>query len=648
MTGFGSIRATRKAAVALAAVAVLVASAPARAETLPEVLPDLLKISKKMKSAEADMSAAREKAREALGDWFPKLDLTGSYGYERQFKGNNTADTSIPPREFEAKITQLLWDFGSTNRAIDNARLSFEQARAGRDSSEQTTLLEGIVAYLDLLRRTRILEFSRGSEDNIKRQTELEDARVQRGSGFSTDVLQSKRQLASAQAARVRAEGATQTARNRYLNVYDKLPERPQTMAVPRLPLDLLPATLNEAVDIAGKENPQLKAAKMSAEIARNNVAKTFSDKFAPTINLVGEQSHKNDFDGTIGQKHESMVKVEGKYSFNLGLTAINTLKASQYALTSSENKYGETLDNVQEQTRNAWQELETSKQNLEHLRNEANIAAEFLELARKERALGRRSLIDVLAGETALINASSDAASAETDMAIAVFKLLSAMGRLDLGTVVPSAPKPGGEKEGAPAQAALTPELPAASDPRVGEPGGSRPTEKASAQPVEQPAAVPAPQSVESAPAAASATIVEPAPAAVAPEAAAPRMQPSPVPLAPAPLLQVAGWVAPAAPAKTEKVEVVAPAAPPPAAIETGSVRYLVRNSALRARSSFLAPAVRAVERCEEVQYVQGRDDWVFVRVPASASAAVSEGWIYGNFVSPDRSACEGKRAAK
>jgi adhesin transport system membrane fusion protein len=187
-------------ALATAVALLALAAAPAAAQTLPELLPDLLKTSKRMKAAEADMNAAREKAREALGDWFPKLDLTGNYGYERQYKGNNTADTSLPPREFEAKITQLLWDFGSNNRAIDNARLQFEQARAARDAAEQAAILEGVTAYLDLLRRTRILEFSRGSEDNVKRQTELEDARVQRGSGFSTDVLQSKRQLASAPA----------------------------------------------------------------------------------------------------------------------------------------------------------------------------------------------------------------------------------------------------------------------------------------------------------------------------------------------------------------------------------------------------------------------------------------------------------------
>ena len=64
-------------------------------------------------------------------------------------------------------------------------------------------------------------------------------------------------------------------------------------------------------------------------------------------------------------------------------------------------------------------------------MRNLADIAAEFLELARKERQLGKRSLIDVLAGETNLINSQSDAASAESDVIIASISLLSVMGQL-------------------------------------------------------------------------------------------------------------------------------------------------------------------------------------------------------------------------
>ena len=69
-------------------------------------------------------------------------------------------------------------------------------------------------------------------------------------------------------------------------------------------------------------------------------------------------------------------------------------------------------------------------------LRNETAIAAEFLDLVRKERQLGNRQLQDVLQGETALINANSSATAAETDIAIGVYELLAAMGRLSLEAI--------------------------------------------------------------------------------------------------------------------------------------------------------------------------------------------------------------------
>ena len=117
--------------------------------------------------------------------------------------------------------------------------------------------------------------------------------------------------------------------------------------------------------------------------------------------------------------------------SLNLGLTGINTLRASKYGHLANTSRYNDLRDQTEEQTRNAWDNLETARDNAIQLHNQANIAAEFLELARKERKLGNRSLIEVLGGETALINASSDAASADTTLAIAIYTLLSIMGEI-------------------------------------------------------------------------------------------------------------------------------------------------------------------------------------------------------------------------
>ena len=259
---------------------------------------------------------------------------------------------------------------------------------------------------------------------------------MQRGAGFSTDVLQAKTQLAGANARRIQAGGALQTALNRYRALFYKDPGDIAKMTEPRIPLELLPKSLNELTSLVIQGNPQLAASRISADIAREDINKTQADEFFPDLNAIAQEVRKVDEGGTSGSKMERIVKVELSYNLNLGLTAINTLRASELSHTASVSRFGDTRDLVEEAARNAWYSLQTARDNAEQLHNQANIAAEFLELARKERQLGNRSLLDVLAGETALINASSDAASADTDVTIVAFTLLSVMGKLSPNVV--------------------------------------------------------------------------------------------------------------------------------------------------------------------------------------------------------------------
>lgn len=409
-----------------------VAAAPVSAEILRDALVDLAKSHKRMLAANADLKASEERIEEAWGDWYPNLDVTANIGPEKQNKPFGSDDTDMVPRNLETTVTQKLWDFGSTNSAIRKANLTYRQSSATRDATLQTVLKEGIDAYLNVVRASKLVNFAKGSAENIKRQAELEDAKVQRGSGFSTDVLQAKTQLAGAEARLITSEGALKTAINRYQTVFGKVPEDIEKMKDPRLPLELLPKSLEETIAEVNKGNPQLKASRLSASIAREDVVKTRADEFLPTFEVIGEHKIKEDEGGTVGSQQEALIKLEASYDLNLGLTAVNTLRASQQTHIATVNRFGDTRDLVEEQARNAWDTLQTQQRNAEQLHNQADIAAEFLELTRRERQLGNRSLIDVLAGEMALINASSDAASADTDVAIAVFTLLNVMGRLD------------------------------------------------------------------------------------------------------------------------------------------------------------------------------------------------------------------------
>jgi len=411
------------------------ASAPL-AESLHDSLTALVASHKRLKAAKSDLEGAKSGAEVAFGAWYPTLDITAHYGYEIQRKDEGVDDTRLPTREIDFKITQLLYDFGSTKGTIDTSDLTVSQTEIIYAATRQGLLLEGISAHLGIISANEILRYSRGSEENIKRQTELEDARVKRGSGFSTDVLQAKAQLAGAQARRVQAEGALHQARYRYMAVFGHAPEDLTALKKPSLPLDLLPESMEATVDLAIKNNPQIKATRIASDIARTQTRKADADGFYPKFNLIGENKYKQDAAGTIGFKGEQIIRVEATYNFNLGGTSFDTLKASKQAFLASESRLGDARDIIAEQARNAWQQLETSRINAQFLANQADIASEFLGLARKERRLGRRSLIDVLAGETALINASSDKASAENNVAIATYSLLAVLGQLELDVV--------------------------------------------------------------------------------------------------------------------------------------------------------------------------------------------------------------------
>ena len=84
-------------------------------ESLPELVRYLTKEHNLVRAAESEVSAARERARVALGDWFPAFDLSLGYGLEKQNKPTASPDTSLTTRDADFKITQLLWDFGKTD-----------------------------------------------------------------------------------------------------------------------------------------------------------------------------------------------------------------------------------------------------------------------------------------------------------------------------------------------------------------------------------------------------------------------------------------------------------------------------------------------------------------------------------------------------
>ena len=422
--------------MALLLSATVSAGWPASSQPFLERYAALIERHQLVKAAEADIDAQRERIKSAIGGWYPRLNLTGFYGREKIRNPVETPDSSLITREFDFNLTQLLWDFGVANSQIRTAQLQLELVQSQLFAARQDVLLRALTAHVNVRRTMEVLNFAKQSEENIKAQAVLEDALVQRGAGLSTDVLQAKVTLAGAEARRVQSEGALVVAKNTYKTLFSEFPTDVQRLEVVSVPEFLLPETVEEAVQLSFEGNPNLRASMIGLKVAEETIETTRASEFYPTLDLVGEAKFKQDVGGAAGFKREALGKVQFTFPFNLGFTAINSLRAAQSDSTAARRRVSDLRDQIEEQARNAWSNLVTAGQNAALLQNQANIAAEFLDLARKERQLGKRTLIDVLAGETNLINAQSDATSAQSDVIIAGLTLLSVMGQLGVEVI--------------------------------------------------------------------------------------------------------------------------------------------------------------------------------------------------------------------
>jgi len=412
--------------------AFMVISGTAYAESFSQLLPEVLENHDRINAAETDLYAANDGIDIATGDYLPTVSLSAEKGYEYQNKPTGSDDTSTGYSQLTLGASQLLWDVNKTFVSIDKSKLAASSAELRLASAKQDIIRESLSAYLNLVKAYNTYNYALQSEQNIKEQTGLEEALVAKNSGLASDLLQAKSSLAGAQANRIQANGNLTIALNRYRNVFKHDPSDLKTLAHPRLPVELLPASLQEATVIAQKHNLSLKIASVDVDIAQATNRIDELSLWGGTINLVGESNFKRNAGGTLEDQIEHIIKLEASVPlFNGGkdqATYYQTLNLKSTAFSHlSEQQYV-----VEEQVNNAWQAYETFQATSEVLRNQANIAGEFLEIARQERKLGNRSLIDILTAETTFINALSSAEAAETSVALAAYDLIFAMGQLN------------------------------------------------------------------------------------------------------------------------------------------------------------------------------------------------------------------------
>jgi adhesin transport system outer membrane protein len=417
----------------LVGLALASAPLPAGATSFESALNTLLRTHPEIQLRRKNVVAAGEGIRRAYAGYLPRLDVNAEYGPQRidspVTRSAGGGDFSAIKQVAGVRLSERLFDGFATPSEVRTARLNQEVAQYTFEGVRQNVLFDGIAAYLEVLRQHRLTGLARDNEQTIRLQLNLEDERVKRGAGIAVDVLQAKSRLQIAKERRVAFEGGLRDAVARYVRLFGEAPEV-VTMAAPAPAEHALPASIDACLKIAADENPAIDSSLATVEVAaeRRRLARS---EYYPVINLVAAANREKDNDLVEGTRKDYAVFLQATWNLFSGFRTNASVAQAAQDFKASQDHHELVRRAVLEQTRLAWNELETARERVELLENAVEIATEVFEARGKLREAGRETVINVLDAENELINARINLTQAATDRTIAFYRVLQGLGRL-------------------------------------------------------------------------------------------------------------------------------------------------------------------------------------------------------------------------
>ena len=178
----------------------------------------------------------------------------------------------------------ILNGFQTANRTRQSEAQVFGSRETLR-GTEQTVLLNAVIAYMNLLRDAAILELQRSNVNVLEVTLRQTRDRFAAGEVTRTDVAQAESSLAAGRSQLAAAESNYLTSRANYRQV---IGVEPPARLAPGAPVDRLsPRTLDASIGRSRSEHPTITTAMYNVDVATLQV-KIAEGALYPTVQAVG------------------------------------------------------------------------------------------------------------------------------------------------------------------------------------------------------------------------------------------------------------------------------------------------------------------------------------------------------------------------
>ncbi|QFT80130.1 Outer membrane efflux protein BepC precursor [Roseovarius sp. THAF27] len=421
-----SIRACLLAgAVAVAGMTGLAGAA--KSETLGEALAWAYEYSGLLEQNRALLRAADEDVAQAVSQLRPIINWTADI--TRDFGKAKTSGLINPVRStnFNTGIVLelLLFDFGQTRFRIDAAKETVLATRESLRSIEQQVLLRAVAAFYNVQRNREFVSLRQNNLRLLRQELRAARDRFEVGEVTRTDVAQAEARVASTEGELAEAQGNLAQAVEEYRAVVGRTPGTLRTPGG----LPNLSAGIEASKNIAARNHPDILQAQRqvaSADLTILAADAAMKPRFTAQGRLgVGEDLDSSDYtrSGSVGLNMQAPIYQGGLLS--------SAKRQAQAQRDAARGNLHVVRRAVIQDVGNAFAILQSARVVREASREQVRAAQVAFRGVREEATLGARTTLDVLNAEQELLNARSNLISADVDVAVAAYQVLSAIGQL-------------------------------------------------------------------------------------------------------------------------------------------------------------------------------------------------------------------------
>ncbi len=411
------------------------AASPVAAENLRGALTKAYETNPTLAGARAGQRATDENVALAKARGLPTSDLSGSY--TENIKSSSNSFFSAPRQAgTQLSVNVPIYQGGAVKNGIRAADARVDAGQANLRATEASLFSNVVGSYMDVLRDEAIVALNRGQVGVLDVNLKATKDRFEVGDLTRTDIAQSESRLAIAQSQYESAKAQLISSREQYVRLVGDTPGvLDQPPALPGMP-----SSVDQAVEVALKNNPDLIAVNHNLKASRFDIAAAKAARL-PRVAGVGNGSYSTTLgsldpravaQGASGTSTAASVGVQFTVPLYQGGAPSAQLRQAQARTSQALEQVVEVERGVISQTRASYAAWQASLAVI----NSSEVAVKANQLAlegvRAENSVGTRTILEILNAESELLNAQVQLVTAKRNAYVAGFSLLAAMGRAE------------------------------------------------------------------------------------------------------------------------------------------------------------------------------------------------------------------------